>query len=224
MPDIAWSFLRRSATQVVRRNLDLDVEGLEHVPDTGPVILAARHVHHLYDGCALLATIPRPLHIVVALDWVANRPGRLTMDRLCAGARWPVVLRQEGPKATSTAGAARAWRTAIRDALGLLAEGRVVLVFPEGYPNIDPGYTPKLGDNAFLPFQPGVARLASMASTDRDPVPVIPVGFHYQRGPRWKVTMRFGSPVTIPDRSCEQPKLAELQSRVEALSSVPVPG
>ena len=156
MPDVAWSFLQRSAKQVVRRNLDLTVEGLEQVPQAGPAILAARHVHHLYDGCAILATIPRPVHIVVALDWVTNRPGRLAMDRLCAAARWPVVLRQDGPRAVAPGEAARAWRTAMKARAGVAEEGRIVLVFPEGYPNIDPGYTPKPDEDAFLPFQPGV--------------------------------------------------------------------
>ena len=222
MPDIAWSFLRRSAAQVVRRNLDLDVEGLEHVPQQGPVILAARHAHHLYDGCALLATIPRPLHIMVALDWVTNRPGRAAMDRLCASARWPVVLRQDGPQSVSTGAAARAWRMAARDALELLGEGRVVVVFPEGYPNIDPGYTPKSDDDAFLPFQSGVVRLASMASTDRNPVPVMPVGFHYRRGPRWKVRMRFGAPLWIPDRASEGAVLQDLERQVGSLSAPPI--
>ncbi len=223
MPDIAWSFLRRSAAQVVRRNLDLSIEGLDRVPEKGPVILAARHAHHLYDGCALLATIPRPLHIVVALDWLTNRPGRMAMDRLCASARWPVVLREGGPQSVSTGEAARAWRLAAREALELLGEGRLVLIFPEGYPNIDPGYTPKSGDDTFLPFHPGVVRLASMASTARDPVPVIPVGFHYQRGPRWKVTMRFGPPLWIPDRASERAVLADLEQWVASLSVPPVP-
>jgi len=219
MPDVAWSFLQRSAKQVVRRNLDLTVEGLEHVPQAGPAILAARHVHHLYDGCAILATIPRPVHIVVALDWVTNRPGRLAMDRLCAAARWPVVLRQDGPRAVAPGEAARAWRTAMKQALALLDEGRIVLVFPEGYPNIDPGYTPKSGEADFLPFEPGVARLASIASAGRSPVPVIPVGFHYRRETKWDVAMRFGSPITIPDRTREGAALADLEECVRALSA-----
>ena len=109
------------------------------------------------------------------------------------------------------------------EVLALLGEGRIVLVFPEGYPNIDPAYTPKSGEDAWLPFQPGVARLASMASSGGAPIPVIPVGFHYQQGHEWDVTMRFGPPLTIPDRACEQAVLLGLEARVRALSAPPAP-
>jgi 1-acyl-sn-glycerol-3-phosphate acyltransferase len=76
-----------------------------------------------------------------------------------------------------------------------------VLVFPEGYPNIDPGFTPKTDDDAFLPFQPGFLRFAALAERDGiTHVPIVPVGLEYQRGERWRVTVRFGLPVTrLPD-------------------------
>lgn len=218
MPDVAWAFLRRGAKAIVKRRLDLTVEGIEHVPAAGPVILAARHYHHLYDGCAVLATIPRPVHILVGLDWVERRASRMAMDRLCAAARWPVVLRRDGPRPVDPGDAARAWRRAIRESVTLLHEGRVLLVFPEGYPNIDPGYTPKAGD-AFLPFQPGVTRLAAMAGSGRQPVPVVPVGIAYIRGPRWRVALRFGQPLVVEDRASEPAALVELERRVHQLSA-----
>ena len=37
------------------------------------------------------------------------------------------------------------------------------MVFPEGYPNVDPDYTPK-GEGEMLPFRPGFARLAVLAA------------------------------------------------------------
>ncbi|MDQ3411791.1 MAG: hypothetical protein M3509_06690, partial [Chloroflexota bacterium] len=61
---------------LVSRRLDLTVEGLEQVPRSGPAIIAARHYHHVYDGAVLLATIPRPVRIVVAADWAAPGPRR----------------------------------------------------------------------------------------------------------------------------------------------------
>ena len=42
---------------------DLTVEGDDYLPRQGPLIVAARHYHHLYDGVALMATVPRPMHI-----------------------------------------------------------------------------------------------------------------------------------------------------------------
>jgi len=81
MPDMAWRSLRAASRAMVRRNLDLRVEGAEHVPQNGPVIIAARHFHHLHDGCVMLATIPRPAHILVGLDWISSAPGKLAMER-----------------------------------------------------------------------------------------------------------------------------------------------
>jgi putative membrane protein len=81
--------------------------------------------------------------------------------------------------------------------VALLREGELVLVFPEGYPNIDPGFTPKADDDAFLPFESGFLRFAALAEQDGiTRVPIVPVGLEYQRRDRWRVTVRFGLPVT----------------------------
>ena len=48
----------RGACRLAARRIDLRVEGLEHLPATGPAIIAARHFHHFYDGCALVAVVP----------------------------------------------------------------------------------------------------------------------------------------------------------------------
>ncbi len=76
-------------------------------------------------------------------------------------------------------------------------EDSFVLVFPEGYPNIDPSFTPKADDGAFLPFEPGFLRFVALAEQDGiTRVPIVPVGLEYQRRDRWRVTVRFGHPVT----------------------------
>jgi uncharacterized membrane protein/1-acyl-sn-glycerol-3-phosphate acyltransferase len=80
---------------IVRRKVRVVVEGLEHVPATGPVLIAARHFHHLYDGGILLEAIPRKIHILVALDWVQKRWLRGLMEWACAMMDWPVMLRIE---------------------------------------------------------------------------------------------------------------------------------
>jgi len=80
----------------------------------------------------------------------------------------------------------------MRMALNLLREGRLVVIFPEGFPNIDNNPTPKQSDDDFLPFQRGFAKLAKLAGSNGRPVPIIPVGFIYERGERWRITMRFG--------------------------------
>jgi putative membrane protein len=214
-----WRSLRAASKLVVKRHLDLRVEGADFLPPAGPVIIAARHFHHLYDGCALLATVPRPLHILVALDWVKNRAGRLGMEQACRAAGWPVVLRRDAETSVDDRDANRFLRRAMTETLELLKDGRVVVVFPEGYPNIDPGYTPKTHEAAFLPFQPGFVRLAALAARRGLGVPIVPAGFSYRHGDRWEATLRFGGPMFVQRRDEEESVLREIEQRVRCLSA-----
>lgn len=210
MDVISWRVLRRGADITLSRQATVQVEGIEHLPKVGPVLIAARHYHHLLDGCVLVNAIDRPLHIVVGLDWVEGRLARRMMDALCRAARWPIVLRPIHPdrpvantrRTVAERGRERraTLRASAREVTSLLTAGRVVVVFPEGYPNIDPSFTPKSGDD-FLPFEPGFVRYARIAErSEAGPVPIIPAGFHYERASeteRWRITLRFGP--AIPD-------------------------
>jgi 1-acyl-sn-glycerol-3-phosphate acyltransferase len=226
-PLMAWRSLRVAGTTMARRNLDLRVEGAEHLPASGPALIASRHFHHLYDGCAYMATVPRPLHIIVGLDWIRNGAGKQVMTRLCRAANWPVVLRRDGETPVDDIAAARALRQAFRDSIDVLRQGHVLLVFPEGYPNIDPGYTPKADETTFLPFQSGLVRIATLAASQGLVVPIVPAGLAYERIPgtskreRWRVTLRFGAPMTVTSRAGEAAALRELEARVRALSGLP---
>jgi putative membrane protein len=103
-------------------------------------MLAARHYHHLLDGAVLTARVPRPVHILVALDWAENRRQRRWMERACAAARWPVILRPESTGRSGGYAAAevgRYLRSGLRDAAALLRDGRVLAIFPEGHPVVD---------------------------------------------------------------------------------------
>lgn len=221
MPDMAWRSLRAAGTMLVKQRLNLTVVGEEHLPKTGPVIIAARHVHHLYDGAVLMATMPRPMHILVGLDWVGNPVGKAAMEKLCSAAGWPVVLRRHGTAPVNDAEASRKLRHAYRDSLSLLKEGRILLMFPEGYPNIDPGHTPKPDDSAFLPFQPGFAQLAVASARLGTPVPIVPTGFFYERGPKWHVTLRFGEPVTVSGKTDIESITNHIEATVKTLSGQP---
>ena len=187
---IAWWALR---TQVG----SLRVEGLGNVPPDGAVMLVARHFHHLLDGSVLVRSIVRPLHIVVGLDWASDARERRWMERACRAAGYPIVLRP--PTLGARAGFARTellryTRGALRDVVALLRAQRVVLVFPEGYPNVDPAFAQKTGDDAFLPFTDGYRRMIAAAERDgRTRVAVVPVGFRYARGAKWDIVARIGS-------------------------------
>lgn len=216
---MAWRSLRAASRAAVARRLDLHVEGAELIPASGPVIIAARHFHHLYDGCAMLATVSRPLHILVALDWVRNPAGRKVMDHACQAASWPVVQRSDSPAPVASTEAVGVLRKALASSLSILERGRILLVFPEGYPNIDPGYTPKTNETDFLPFQSGFARLARAATAQGLHVPVVPAGFHYARGHRWEVDLRFGEPAEVGRWGSTRGLVEHVDARVRALSA-----
>ncbi len=215
---MAWRSLRTASRLIVGRRIDLTVEGREWLPKCGPAILAARHFHHLYDGCAILASVPRPVHILVALDWVQNPIGKRMMEGACRAAEWPVVLRRSDQATVDIGTAIQAMRRAMRESVSHLRDGRLLLVFPEAYPNIDPGFTPKKDETSFLRFRSGVVRLAALAANEGHPVPIIPVGFSYQRGDRWQVALRFGKPVTIGNGG-ETASLREIEMAVRRLSA-----
>jgi len=218
--------MRWGARLLIARRLDLRVEGLDLLPRTGPVLVVARHFHHLYDGAALIAVAPRPVHIFVALDWVRSRPGRWAMERLCAAAGWPVVLRADsrslrvGQSSYQVGERGALLRHALRDTTRLLREGRLLVIFPEAYPNVDPDYTPKIGDDSFLPFDPGFAHVIERAQRrDGRPVAVVPTGLRYERGDRWRVTLRFGAPCYLDNATDRSTFVSDVERSVRSLST-----
>ena len=213
---------------IVRARLRLSIEGLEHIPRHGPVIIAARHFHHFYDGCILLGCIPRHIHIFVALDWAKSQRTRYFMEFICALAQWPVILRAERLKANShespyTIGDARRYLgRAAHASVRFLQRGEVLVIFPEAYPTIDPVSITKLHDRAFLPFRPGFVKLAEQAERKGQmPIAIVPAGFTYthEHG-RWHVILRFGPAYTRHSSATTEQLAREVEQCVHALSGV----
>ncbi len=207
-----------------RRALRIETEGLFHVPPSGPAILACRHYHYLYDGAALIAVLPRRVSILVALDWVRGRIARRILAAGCRTARFPTVLRDPPsrhaqPHAPVHTERAAYLRDAARAAQDLLRDGRVLAIFPEGYPTIDPFSTVKTSPDEILPFRSGFIALAAKAGRhDTLSIPIIPVGLQYQEGKPLRLTIRFGAPMYRTPEVSRQALLLQVEYQVRALS------
>ncbi|HEY0753602.1 MAG TPA: carotenoid biosynthesis protein [Ktedonobacteraceae bacterium] len=214
--------IRRTSALLSRRHVTYRVEGREHLPQDGSVLIVARHFHHFYDGCILLNTVRRPLHILVGLDWISRPALRWLMEGVCAQAEWPVILREEGLQnaQSGTQSVYRAneivpyLRQAVRLTLKLLRQGEVLAIFPEAYPAVDPHATLKTNEKDALPFRSGFARLVELAERDkRTHVTIVPAGLAYvSDGPHWHATLRFGPPrflANFPDAAALQHAIEE---------------
>jgi 1-acyl-sn-glycerol-3-phosphate acyltransferase len=171
------------------------IKGAENVPQTGGVILAPNHVS-LADPPAVASAIQRPtwfmakveLFEVPVLGWLIRRT------------RAYPVKRGKGD------------RKALRQTLGLLEQGEVVMIFPEGE---------RSRDGKLREPELGFAFFALEAE-----VPVIPVAVlgtdGVLRPGSWrphfgKIIIRYGEPMSFPERYGRRPTKADLQAVGEAV-------
>jgi acyl-[acyl-carrier-protein]-phospholipid O-acyltransferase/long-chain-fatty-acid--[acyl-carrier-protein] ligase len=164
----------------VRALYRLDLCGLDNVPRTGGVILAANHVSYV-DVVLLCAISPRPLRIVAWGGFQRNPVFR-------------VLFRIFGCLPVTPANA----RASLREAVRALADGDAVLIFPEGH-------ITRTGEMNGL--EGGFQLLARRAGVPVVPVRLIGLWgsiFSHERGrffwkrPRripYPVTIRFGTPL-----------------------------
>jgi 1-acyl-sn-glycerol-3-phosphate acyltransferase len=151
-------------------------------------------------------------------------PVRRLMANACRFVRWPVVARAVHRSGIMPATSERATvgtpvRSAVRASADILQAGEILAVFPEGYPNIDPVYTPKQSLTDVMPFLPGFATILDLAQRTRpEPIPVVPVGFSYEPGDRWRITMRCGPAVYRNPAESRASFVIAVQSKVIELS------
>lgn len=128
--------------------IDYEVRGLENLP-AGPCIIAAKH-QSAWDTMIFLHLLDRPCYVLKR---------ELTYFPIIGRA-----LRQIGMISVNRAGGSTALKQLVKDARLRIAEGRAVIIFPEGT-RVAPGVS--------RPYQPGVAALYR----DLD-VPAVPVGLN----------------------------------------------
>ena len=144
---IPLAMARRFASAVMRLYFRVDIRGLEHLPKTGPVLIAGNHTGWL-DGPLVQILLPRPNSFLVKSELYSG-PWRGVLDF----AR-QIPIRRGAPD-----------RTALRRALDVLAGGGVLGVFPEG----------TRGVGALETVQHGIGYIALRAQASGDACPIIPV-------------------------------------------------
>ncbi|MFD9906232.1 lysophospholipid acyltransferase family protein [Streptomyces sp. NPDC059063] len=155
------------------------VLGAWRVPASGPVILAVNHSHNV-DGPMVMGVAPRPAHFLIKKEAFIGPLGRFL------GAIGQIQVDR------STAD-----RTAITDALGILEQGGVLGIFPEG----------TRGDGDFASLRAGLAYFAVRSGAPIVPVAVL--GSTERRGRlirqlpplRSRVDVVFGAPFDAGDGS-----------------------
>jgi len=186
--------LRPVAAAIARHRWDLTVRGAQHVPDQGPVVIAANHIGFM-DGPLMAIVAPRPVHVLAKHEMYHGSLGAF----LNASGQIPV--QREGPDPA-----------AVKIALRVLRDGGVVGVFPEG--------TRGAGEVARV--KPGAAYLA-MAS-GAHVVPLVFLGTRLRGGsnnsvppPGSRFVMSFGRPIEVAHHTWprRQPDTHALSERIQ---------
>jgi len=154
----------------------VQVLGQEHLPRSGPVLLAPTHRARwdalLLPRAAGRRVTGRDCRFMVTIDemkglqgWFLHRLGCFSVDQ------------------------GRPTLASLRFAVDLLEAGEQLVVFPEGQIRHDDGG---------IKLQQGLARLALLAASQGVAVPVVPVGIAYGHPtprPRDPVALQFGAPL-----------------------------
>jgi 1-acyl-sn-glycerol-3-phosphate acyltransferase len=123
------------------------VVGREHIPRTGPLVLASNHIHNL-DPLVIGLGTPRFIHFMAKQELFKYRPFAALIRYFGA---FPVRRGQSD-------------KGAIRNALTVPAQGGCLVIFPEGH---------RSKDGKLRPGQPGVALIARKSNCPVVPVAII---------------------------------------------------
>jgi 1-acyl-sn-glycerol-3-phosphate acyltransferase len=162
-PQWVVNLLRPVVHAVSRAVWHVRFRGVEHIPRSGGVVIAANHQTYV-DPFWITVPVRRPIRY---LAWSEAFKWPLAGRALEILGAWPVVIERGNPSAH-------------RRSLSWLRGGGAVMIFPEG--------GRATGSGAMARFKSGAARLALEAG-----VPVLPVtvrGGHaaWPRGQRWPRT------------------------------------
>ena len=171
----AWRYLLRTAVPVLTR---IEVQGLEHVPRTGPAILVSNHISTV-DPPILFAYVKRQIRFIAKIEVFDNLFYRIALPPL---------------ENTIPIHRGKADRGALRKAEAVLKAGGVIGIYPEGTRS-QSGETQEA--------HTGVVFLAR-----RTGAPIVPVALsgteaifqsHFPWYRRARVSMTFGEPFSLTE-------------------------
>lgn len=192
------------------------VVGLEHVPATGPVILASNHLSFV-DSIVIPIVVPRKVVFLAKSDYFTGSGVKGALSRA-----WFEGLGMLPVDRSDTMTALNSLDTALE----VLARGEAFGIYPEGT---------RSRDGRLYRGRTGVAHLALTAG-----VPVVPVGLSGTEDiqpvgasrPRLaRVTVRFGAPLNLGDRydgvplgRARRQATDEIMAEIAALTGQPEAG
>ncbi|MFG0330130.1 MAG: 1-acyl-sn-glycerol-3-phosphate acyltransferase [Phycisphaerales bacterium] len=203
--------LWRAALLVFFRRIE--VEGVEHVPPSGPLMLVPNHPNAMVDPLVVLIHLDRPVTITAKSTFANMTILRPFMRALHVVTFHRAQDKGEGVKTMGN----RATLAVCRERL---AEGAALCIFPEGQSHTDA---------RLRPFKHGAASIAvDYVRRDGNPgrLQVVPVGLAFEEKDQWRssVVVRFGEPIDVEAWLDAHPEskarefTTEIERRVEALT------
>jgi 1-acyl-sn-glycerol-3-phosphate acyltransferase len=211
----ALALLARAGVRLFFDHVEID--GAEHIPTDGPLLVVANHTNGLADGLMLLNVLPRRASLT-AKSTLAKNPLLAVLMRLGG-----VVSFYRQQDAVDTRKNVDAF-AAIRERL---AGGEAICIFPEGVSHSDAG---------MRELRSGAARIAldfveRAKSSDRGertfykhtPLQILPIGLHYDAKQRFRssVLVRIGAPIRLDasDRMTARDLTQLVDTRIRALTA-----
>ena len=178
LSETTWQyFFWRAAFRMVFKSMGLEIAGLGNVPRTGPLIVASNHRSHA-DPPLVGACLPRSGHFM----------GKRELFEVPI---FSPIIRKTGAFPVTRG---RPDRRAMRYAIQALANGEVVVMFPEGTRSEDARLKePELGVAMIALKSRAPVLPVAVAGTEH----ILPKGSTVPRGHPLKV--RFGRPLTFDD-------------------------
>lgn len=199
MRALFYSFCKLFTWAFLKLYNGLEVRGVEHIPKSGPFLLASTH-HSNLDPVAVGSACPRRLRFLAKRELFSNRAFGWLISALGA---IPLPRGEVG-------------MAAMKEALKVLSRGEGLLIFPEGT---------RGPEGAIRPLQEGVAFLALKASVPVVPCLIRGSSFAMPRGSSFvrpfRIRVLFGKPLYPVEGESRSSFLYRLRCALEELLAMP---